>query len=238
MILSRGRRYLFVHAPKTGGTAMMLALEARAMKDDLIVGDTPKARARKRRLERLAPRGRLWKHARLADLAGVVSEEEFFPERQSLASADEHQATQGTQPDGVGWRGGKFQEALIVLRGGAGIASRQSICGLQVSWGGRGNFAERRLQGGKGGRRGDFAERMGGGTGERGIFGGKEMGERGDGFFGTDLAEGLDDADAGRAGKFFRRSEQGQFDGRVGDVFQRVAGCVAEESLVVAQQRG
>ncbi|MBA4351550.1 MAG: Type II secretory pathway, pullulanase PulA, partial [Rhodobacter sp.] len=27
MILSRGRRYVFVHIPKTGGTALTLALE-------------------------------------------------------------------------------------------------------------------------------------------------------------------------------------------------------------------
>lgn len=72
MILSQGRRYLFVHAPKTGGTALMLALEARAMHDDLIVGDTPKARARRRRLAGLTPRGRLWKHSTLADLDGIL----------------------------------------------------------------------------------------------------------------------------------------------------------------------
>ncbi|MFV2003185.1 MAG: Type II secretory pathway, pullulanase PulA, partial [Paracoccaceae bacterium] len=30
MILSRARRYLFIHIPKTGGTALALALEARA----------------------------------------------------------------------------------------------------------------------------------------------------------------------------------------------------------------
>ena len=40
MILSRGRRYLFIHIPKTGGTSMALALEARTMKDDLMLGDT------------------------------------------------------------------------------------------------------------------------------------------------------------------------------------------------------
>jgi hypothetical protein len=45
MIISRGRRYIFVHIPKTGGTALSLALEARAMKDDIIIGDTPKAQA-------------------------------------------------------------------------------------------------------------------------------------------------------------------------------------------------
>ena len=42
MILSPGRSYVFIHAPKTGGTALALALEARAMKDDIMLGDTPK----------------------------------------------------------------------------------------------------------------------------------------------------------------------------------------------------
>ena len=47
MIYSKGRNYLLTHAPKTGGTALMLALEARAMADDIIVGDTPKGKAAK-----------------------------------------------------------------------------------------------------------------------------------------------------------------------------------------------
>jgi len=73
MIISRGRGFVFVHIPKTGGTALSLALEARAMKDDILIGDTPKARARRGRLAGLTPRGRLWKHATLADIDGVVS---------------------------------------------------------------------------------------------------------------------------------------------------------------------
>jgi len=73
MILSRGRRYLFIHIPKTGGTAMALALEGRALKDDLMLGDTPKARRRRGRLDGVPSRGRLWKHATLADLDGVVT---------------------------------------------------------------------------------------------------------------------------------------------------------------------
>lgn len=74
MILSRGRGYLFVHAPKTGGTALMLALEARAMKDDLIAGDTPKALARRRRLTGL----RLGKHATLAQVDAVLDPAGLF----------------------------------------------------------------------------------------------------------------------------------------------------------------
>ncbi|EAR50902.1 hypothetical protein OG2516_13556 [Oceanicola granulosus HTCC2516] len=77
MILSRGRRYLFVHIPKTGGTAMALALEARAMADDVLVGDTPKARRRKRRLAGVRTAGRLWKHATLADAEGLYTRAEL-----------------------------------------------------------------------------------------------------------------------------------------------------------------
>ncbi|RMH42638.1 MAG: Type II secretory pathway, pullulanase PulA [Alphaproteobacteria bacterium] len=77
MILSRGRRYLFIHVPKTGGTSLALALEARAMRDDILVGDTPKARRRRRRLRELRTRGRLWKHATLADIDGLVTPEDL-----------------------------------------------------------------------------------------------------------------------------------------------------------------
>lgn len=77
MILSRGRRYLFIHAPKTGGTSMALALEARAMKDDIMLGDTPKAVKRRKRLEGVKAAGRLWKHATLADIDGIVHADEL-----------------------------------------------------------------------------------------------------------------------------------------------------------------
>lgn len=77
MILSRGRRFIFVHIPKTGGTALTLALEARAMKDDILIGDTPKARARKGRIAGVKARGRLWKHSTLADIAGLATPEEI-----------------------------------------------------------------------------------------------------------------------------------------------------------------
>ena len=72
MILSTGRSYVFVHAPKTGGTAMALALEARAMKDDIMLGDTPKARKRRRKVQDIPTRGRLWTHSTLADIDGLV----------------------------------------------------------------------------------------------------------------------------------------------------------------------
>ena len=77
MIVSRGRGYVFVHIPKTGGTALALALEARAMADDILIGDTPKARRRRRRIKGVAARGRLWKHARLADAEGLITRDEM-----------------------------------------------------------------------------------------------------------------------------------------------------------------
>ncbi len=78
MIVSPGRGYVFVHIPKTGGTSMALALEARAMRDDILIGDTPKARRRRGRLRGVATAGRLWKHARLPDIAGLLPEDEIL----------------------------------------------------------------------------------------------------------------------------------------------------------------
>ncbi|AHD00503.1 sulfotransferase family 2 domain-containing protein [Leisingera methylohalidivorans] len=75
MILSPGRKYVFIHIPKTGGTALALALEARAMADDMMLGDTPKALKRRRRLKDAQTRGRLWKHSALADIDGLVPKE-------------------------------------------------------------------------------------------------------------------------------------------------------------------
>ena len=77
MILSRARRYIFVHIPKTGGTALTLALEARAARDDVILSDTPKGRARRRWVRGVAAAGRLWKHSTLADIRGLASDEEI-----------------------------------------------------------------------------------------------------------------------------------------------------------------
>lgn len=76
MIISPGRRFIFVHIPKTGGTALALALEARAMADDILIGDTPKARRRKARLNGVTTAGRLWKHATLADGIGLYTEDQ------------------------------------------------------------------------------------------------------------------------------------------------------------------
>ena len=77
MIISRRRRFIFVHVPKTGGTALSLALEARAAKDDILIGDTPKARARAGRWKGVKTAGRVWKHSTLSDVVGLVTPEEI-----------------------------------------------------------------------------------------------------------------------------------------------------------------
>ena len=77
MIISPGRSYIFVHIPKTGGTSIATALETRAMKDDILVGDTPKASRRAARQKALPAKGRLWKHATLADIEGIVTGDAF-----------------------------------------------------------------------------------------------------------------------------------------------------------------
>ena len=78
MIISEGRNYIFVHIPKTGGTSLATALETRAMRDDILIGDTPKAQKRKPRLKHLTPKGRLWKHSTLDDIQGVVDPMDMF----------------------------------------------------------------------------------------------------------------------------------------------------------------
>jgi len=77
MILSHGRKYIFIHIPKTGGTSMALALEGRAMKDDVMLGDTPKARKRRNRVKDTKSAGRLWKHSTLADIDGLATPEQI-----------------------------------------------------------------------------------------------------------------------------------------------------------------
>ena len=77
MIISRRRRFIFVHAPKTGGTAFTLSYEARAARDDILIADTPKARRRSGRWKGVKSAGRIWKHSTLADVLGLVSAEEI-----------------------------------------------------------------------------------------------------------------------------------------------------------------
>ncbi len=77
MILSHDRRFIFIHIPKTGGTSFSLAYEARATKTDILVGDTPKAQRRRKRQQALRPTGRLWKHATLSDIEGLVSPDQM-----------------------------------------------------------------------------------------------------------------------------------------------------------------
>lgn len=76
MIYSPRHGYIFIHIPKTGGTSMALALEARAAKDDVMLGDTPKAIKRRTRVKDVAAAGRLWKHSTLFDIDGLVSAEQ------------------------------------------------------------------------------------------------------------------------------------------------------------------
>lgn len=77
MIISRSRRLIFVHIPKTGGTAFALGYEGRAAKDDILIGDSPKARRRAGRWKRVRTTGRVWKHSTLADVVGLVTIEEI-----------------------------------------------------------------------------------------------------------------------------------------------------------------
>ncbi|MBE9477368.1 MAG: sulfotransferase family 2 domain-containing protein, partial [Proteobacteria bacterium] len=77
MIISHGRKYIFVHIPKTGGTSLSLALEAKAMKDDILIGDTPKALNRRNRTKGIEASGRLWKHSRLTDIYGPVTQKQI-----------------------------------------------------------------------------------------------------------------------------------------------------------------
>jgi hypothetical protein len=77
MIISHGRRFIFVHIPKTGGTSLALALESKAMKDDILIGDTPKAKQRRNRLKGVKTTGRLWKHSRLVDISGLLTSNEI-----------------------------------------------------------------------------------------------------------------------------------------------------------------
>ena len=78
MIISSGRKYIFVHIPKTGGTALSLALEDRAMADDILIGDTPKAVKRRAKANRWAGDRKLRKHSTLAELDGLIATEDFF----------------------------------------------------------------------------------------------------------------------------------------------------------------
>ena len=77
MIISRARRFIFVHIPKTGGTAFTLGYEGRAGRDDILIGDTPKARQRAGRWKGVKTAGRVWKHSTLADVVGLVTAEEI-----------------------------------------------------------------------------------------------------------------------------------------------------------------
>lgn len=56
---------------------MALALESRAKKDDVMLGDTPKAKRRRNRVNSDQAAGRVWKHSTLADIDGLVTPEQI-----------------------------------------------------------------------------------------------------------------------------------------------------------------
>ena len=73
MIVSPSLRLVFIHLPKTGGTAFTHAFEHGAQDDDLIFSDSPDARRRQAAFNRGRARShRLSKHATLADLARAL----------------------------------------------------------------------------------------------------------------------------------------------------------------------
>ncbi|MEL6680266.1 MAG: sulfotransferase family 2 domain-containing protein [Pseudomonadota bacterium] len=73
MIISPSRKFVFVHLPKTGGTAFTLAYESIARADDLLFGDTPKAARRQKGFRRRTGRS-LRKHAKLAEAVEALPE--------------------------------------------------------------------------------------------------------------------------------------------------------------------
>ncbi|MEM7670151.1 MAG: sulfotransferase family 2 domain-containing protein [Pseudomonadota bacterium] len=69
MIVSHAHRFVFVHAPKTGGTSLATALERHLVDGDITIGDTPLAKDwRKRFRDRPKRDPRIWKHSTLAEI--------------------------------------------------------------------------------------------------------------------------------------------------------------------------
>lgn len=77
MIISYRHRYVFVHIPKTGGTSLAMALERRLGRDDVCLGDTPKALRRRKKFKDVQAAGTLWKHSTLRDIPGLINEAEI-----------------------------------------------------------------------------------------------------------------------------------------------------------------
>lgn len=77
MIISHKRKFIFVHIPKTGGTSLALLLESKAAGDDILIGDTPKAVKRRHKYKNIEVSGRLWKHSKLIDIYGLLTQEQI-----------------------------------------------------------------------------------------------------------------------------------------------------------------
>lgn len=77
MIISYSKSFIFVHIPKTGGTAMAAALDGLLGEEDIVIGDSERGRACKARLEGVKTAGRLWRHSALGDIDGLLSPEDI-----------------------------------------------------------------------------------------------------------------------------------------------------------------
>ncbi|MEM9371108.1 MAG: sulfotransferase family 2 domain-containing protein [Pseudomonadota bacterium] len=76
MIVSHTNRFVFVHAPKTGGTSLATALERHLEDGDITIGDTPLAKDwRKRFRDRPKQNPRIWKHSTLAEIERWLGED-------------------------------------------------------------------------------------------------------------------------------------------------------------------
>ena len=85
MIISPSRQFVFVHLPKTGGTAVGLAYEERARGDDLLFGDTPKAKRRQSAFNKARPQAeKLSKHSTLSQALAQVPT--IKPERWTITA--------------------------------------------------------------------------------------------------------------------------------------------------------
>lgn len=72
MIVAPSLGLIFVHIPKTGGTALTALLEPHLAPTDLVVSDSARGRKDRKRLKVVKTKGRLWKHSTLAEIEGLL----------------------------------------------------------------------------------------------------------------------------------------------------------------------